>query len=79
MPDLRVRQVAPQELEVQLRSATPNFKSYLVRANGGSWRSLDGDRARWALREGENRFEARTQNLFGVQGPVVSALVQLEP
>jgi hypothetical protein len=79
VPDLRVRQVAPKELEVQLRSATPNFKFYLVRANGGSWRSLDGDRARWALRDGENRFEARTQNLFGVQGPVVSALVQFKP
>ena len=78
VPDLRVRQVAPKELEVQLRSATPNFKSYLVRANGGSWRSLDGDRARWVLRDGENRFEARTQNLFGVQGPVVSALVQFK-
>jgi len=73
-----MRQAGPKDLEVQLRSATPNFKSYLVRANGGSWRSLDGDRARWVLRDGENRFEARTQNLFGVQGPVVSALVQFK-
>jgi hypothetical protein len=73
VPDLRARQVAPGEIEVELRSATPNFKCYLVRAGGGSWRSLDGTRERWVLHDGENRFEARARKLFGVEGPVVSA------
>lgn len=79
VPDLRARQVAPGELEVQLRSATPNFKTYLARVNGGPWKPISGDRARWALRTGENRFEVRTQNLSGVEGPVVSAAVEYKP
>ena len=79
VPDLRVRQVAPEELEVQFRSATPNFQTYLVRVNGGSWKPVAGDRTRWTLQAGENRIEARTRNLAGVEGPVVSAIVEFKP
>ena len=79
VPDLRARQVAPETLEIQLRSATPNFKTYLIRIGAGSWKPLSGDRARWTLQPGENRFEARTQNLAGVEGPVVSAIVEFKP
>lgn len=79
VPDFRVRQVAPEELEIQLRSSTPNFQTYLIRVNGGSWKPLSGDRTRWTLRTGENRFEARTRNLAGVEGPVVSAVVEFKP
>ena len=79
VPDLRARQVAPETLEIQLRSATPNFKTYLIRIGGGSWKPLSGDRARWTLQPGENRFEARTQNLAGIEGPVVSAVVEFKP
>jgi hypothetical protein len=76
--DLRARQVTPGEIEVQLRSATPNLKTYMARINGGSWQPLSGDRTAWSLRAGENRFEARAQNLFGVEGPVVSAVVEFK-
>jgi Transglutaminase-like superfamily len=76
VPDLRARQVAPKVIEVQLRSATPNFKTYLTRTNEGSWKPLSGDRTNWTLEIGENRFEARTQNLAGVEGPVISAVVE---
>jgi hypothetical protein len=79
VPDLRARQVGPETLEIQLRSATPNFKSYLTRIDGGSWKPLSGDRTRWALQPGENRFEAKTQNLAGVEGPVVSGVVEFKP
>lgn len=79
VPELRARQVAPVELEIQLRSATPNFQTYLVRVNGGSWRLLSGDRTPWTLQAGENRFEARTRNLAGVEGPVVSAVIEFKP
>jgi hypothetical protein len=44
--------------------------------NGGSWQALTDDRARWILHTGENRFEARTQNLSGVEGPVAAAVVE---
>ena len=76
MPDLRARQVASDVLEILLHSATPNFKTYLIRVNGDSWKSIFGDRATWSLQSGENRFEVRTQNLAGMEGPVVSALVE---
>jgi hypothetical protein len=66
-------------LEIQFRSATPNFKTYLTRMGGGSWKPLSGDRTRWTLQVGENRLEARTQNLAGVEGPVVSAVVEFKP
>ena len=79
VPDLRARQVARETFEIQLRSATPNFKIYLTRIGGGSWKPLSGDRTRWTLQPGENRFEARTQNLAGVEGPVVSAVVEFKP
>lgn len=79
VPDLRARQVAPNVIEVQLRSATPNFKTYLIRLNGGSWKPLSGDRTKWTLGAGKNEFEARTHNLAGVEGPVISAVVELAP
>jgi hypothetical protein len=79
VPDLRPRQVAAETLEIQFRSATPNFKTYLTRIGGGTWKPLSGDRARWTLQPGENRFEARTQNLAGVEGPVVSVVVEFRP
>jgi len=79
VPELRARQVAPGELEIQLRSATPNFKTYIARVNQGSWKPLSGDRTRWILMTGENRLEVRTQNLSGVEGPVVSAVVEFRP
>jgi hypothetical protein len=79
VPDLRARQIAPAELEVRLRSATPNFKTYLSRVNGGPWEPFSGDRTRWTLQTGENRFEARTRNLAGVEGPAVSAVVEFKP
>ena len=79
VPDLRARQVGPETLEIQLRSATPNFKTYLTRIGGSSWKPLSGDRTRWTIQPGENRFEARTENLAGVEGPVVSAVVEFKP
>lgn len=79
VPDLRARQAAPKVIEVQLRSATPNFKSYLIRLNGGSWKPLSGDRTNWTLEVGKNEFEARTHNLAGVEGPVISAMVEFAP
>ena len=38
VPELRVRQTAPAELEVRISSVTPNLKTTSVRTNGGDWR-----------------------------------------
>lgn len=75
VPDLRARQVAPGMLEVDLASATPNFKSYVVRLDGGPWRSIEGTSVPWRLRKGTSTLEVHTRNLFDVHGPVVTATV----
>ena len=77
VPQFRIRQTAPGELAVQMRSATPNFKAYRFRMDGGAWRNSADGRVRWKLREGENTLEACTRNLFGVDGPTVVARVSV--
>ena len=79
VPDLQARQSGAAELEIRFRSATPNFKGYLTRVNGGPWAALAGDRTRWTLRTGQNRLDVRTRNLAGVDGPIASALVEFKP
>jgi hypothetical protein len=77
--DLRVRQAAPGELDVTLRSATPNFDAYVVRINSGEPEATAKGRLRWKLQPGENTLQVRSRNLFGVEGPPVTATVQHEP
>jgi hypothetical protein len=63
-------------LSAKLKTMTPNFKSYLVRTDGGSWKS-SGDTVAWQVHPGANRLEAKTVNLFGVEGPISTAEVQI--
>jgi hypothetical protein len=77
--DLRLRQLAPAELEVELRSATPNLAGYMVSINGKGWRAAESSRLRWPLSPGENQLEVRTRNRFGVEGPIASAAVRFAP
>lgn len=77
--DLRVRQTAPAELEVQIHSATPNLKAYAVRLNGGQPQTVAAGRVHWKLRGGENTLQVRTLNLFGVPGPSLLAAVSYKP
>ncbi|MPZ21283.1 MAG: hypothetical protein GEV06_25805 [Luteitalea sp.] len=73
----RIRQVERGRLRVDPRSATPNFKEYRYRINGGPWQSLEGgQRIDWLLREGENTLEVRTRTLFGVDGPRARATIE---
>jgi hypothetical protein len=74
VPALRVSQRSAGLLTVQMRSCTPNFDSYRVRTNGAKWRR-SGETARWQLRKGRNTFEVCSRNLFGVEGPTVSVVV----
>jgi hypothetical protein len=78
VPDLRVRRASPQELDVDVRSATPNFETYVVCLNGGeSCTDADGQ-LRWKLQPGQNTLQVRSRNLFGVEGPAVTAMVEFE-
>ena len=76
--DLRARQTAEGELEVSVRSATPNLKTYAMRVNGGEWKAIAGDQTRWELQPGKNRLDVRTRNFADVDGPIVSALVEFK-
>lgn len=64
-------------LSARLRTMTPNFKTYLVRTDDGQWKP-SGDTIAWQVHLGANRLEAKTLNLFGVEGPVSAAQVQIE-
>ena len=79
VPDLRVRQTAPAELEVRITSVTPNLKTTIVRTDGGDWRTLNDGRLAWKLHTGDNRLEVRTRNVLDVDGPIVMAAVTLKP
>lgn len=77
VPVLRARQSADDVLAVRLHSATPNFKTYRYRIGRGPWRSAPDGRLRWQLRKGANSLQVHTRNLFGVEGPRVTAAVKL--
>lgn len=79
VPDLRPHQVEPGKLAVEIYSATPNLQSYQVRLNGRSWKAIQGTSYLWQLTKGTNTLDVRTRNLFGVEGPVVTASVQFNP
>ena len=76
VPDVQLQQISTTELDLSVTSATPNFKAYRIRANGGSWQAITGDRFRWRIKPGENELDVQTRNLFDVDGSVVSLTVR---
>jgi hypothetical protein len=60
---------APDAFHLSLKTLTPNFKTYLVRFDGGEWKP-SGDRITWTPRAGVNRLELRTINQSAVEGPI---------
>ncbi len=77
--DLRARRAGVGELEVEIRSATPNLEAYVVSRNGGQPQTVTGGRFQWKLQAGENTLQVRSRNLFGVLGPSLMAAVVYEP
>jgi hypothetical protein len=75
VPELTVCQRAANELEVRVRSATPNLKSTQFRIDAGPWKALDEDSIAWKLRDGENRLDVHTRNILDIDGPTVTAVV----
>jgi hypothetical protein len=63
-------------LRARFKTLTPNFKTFMVRIDGGAWKPA-GDALGWNLHEGSNRLEAKSVNMFGVEGPLSSAEVEV--
>jgi hypothetical protein len=64
-----------KSIRVVARTLTPNFKSFEARVDEGVWNS-SGESLNWPIHSGENHFEMRTVNEFGVRGPVSSVVVR---
>lgn len=64
------------QINVALKTMTPNFSRYEVRIDGGGWKP-SGDRLQWHPHPGSNRLEARTANQFSVFGPISTAEVEI--
>jgi hypothetical protein len=65
------------KLHVALETLAPNFKRYEVQVDRGGWKSSDKE-FEWPVHSGANRLEARTVNLFGVQGPTSTAEIDVK-
>lgn len=57
------------QIDVRLRTLTPNFLRYEVKFDRGGWEPTPAMFV-WPLHAGNNRLEVRTVNRFGVRGPV---------
>ena len=65
-------------LRVTLGTITPNFKEFRIRVEGGEWQALQGTTFAWRLNPGENRLEARSVNLFDVEGNPSVVVVRMD-
>jgi hypothetical protein len=62
-------------LRVELKTMTPNFKTFEVKFGNGDWKASGGV-IEWRPRAGVSELRARAVNAFGVKGPV--SLVTVE-
>jgi hypothetical protein len=72
--------LAPQgaALAVKIQTLTPNFKTFSVRIDGGPWADSAASLT-WTLHDGPNRLEAKSVNLFGLEGPLSTAELNAVP
>jgi len=62
-------EIKDDSASVFLSSFTPNFRSYQMLRPDGSWADC-GEQLTLSLEKGKNQFSFRSENLFGVDGPV---------
>jgi hypothetical protein len=76
----QVRRLEGNKLWVRLLSATPNFKEYSMRIDGGPWQTVPGKRGAltWPLHGGENTLDCRARNLWEMDGAVVTMRVEVK-
>jgi hypothetical protein len=64
-------------IHVQLKTLTPNFKTYLAKIDNGDWKPVQ-DTFDWTLHPNANHLEVKTLNQFAVEGPASTAEVELK-
>jgi len=69
---------AGSAMRVELKTLTPNFKTFLVRFDDGPWKP-SGEGFTWDVQPGKNRLQARSVNLFDVAGPISIAELNVAP
>jgi hypothetical protein len=69
------------KLALRFLSATPNFKEYRVRIDGGKWQTMPDRQGSFTLplHAGENVLDCRARNLWDMDGPEVTLRVQVKP
>ena len=65
---------APDTLQVDLETVTPNFSHFLVQVDEGEWEKQQAP-LQWQLHPGENKLAVRSENVFGKQGRIARARV----
>lgn len=63
-------------VKVELKTLTPNFKTFAMRVDGGDWQPV-GDSFLWPVKPAGGRLEVKSINHFGVDGPI--STVELKP
>jgi hypothetical protein len=63
-------------LKVEVKTLTPNFKTFAMRVDGGAWQPV-GDTFVWPVKPVGGRLEVKSINHFGIDGPV--SAVELKP
>ena len=64
------------DLKVDIKTLTPNFKTFRVRVDDGQWADSE-DNLVWALHEGTNTLQAKSVNKFGIDGPVSTVVLDV--
>lgn len=70
--------LTPQDsvIDVAVKTLTPNFKTFMSRIDSGGWKPAAGEFT-WPIHPGANRLEVKSVNLFGVDGPVSTAEMEV--
>ncbi|WP_425616561.1 transglutaminase-like domain-containing protein [Anatilimnocola sp. NA78] len=63
------QQEKPGEVSVRLTHNMPSFAHFVLQLDEGPEKILKGSDFTWSLRSGENRWQARAVNKFGLRGP----------
>ena len=64
-------------LRAEVKTLTPNFKTFMARMDGGEWKPV-GDTFAWTPHSGANLIEVKSVNQFGVDGPVSTAEIKVD-
>src|ERR1043165_2524577 len=68
------------KINVAIKTMTPNFGEYRMQVDGAGWnmdRKSDRENFTWKVHPGTNKLEVKTVNLFGIDGPVSTAIIEL--